>query len=120
MISIKLNLGALTCVRRKEKSAKTGEMMDCLILPIELNSLFVGEKGGVYLDLVAFEIDPSKRNANSKDTHLIKVSLPEEKRKAMTEEQKNAQPIVGNLVVWDGKAEIAAQVLPPDVNDMPF
>jgi len=73
--------------------------VECLVIPLEKNSLFKGTKG-IYLDIIAFEIDPAKRNAESKDTHLVKQSFPKEIRELMSEEDLRKLPIIGNLQVW--------------------
>lgn len=118
-ISSRINLLNLKCsvVNMKAKSG----MMDCLVIPIELNNLFKGDKG-VYLDLIAFEV--INKQANSKDTHLVKQSLPKEKREAMSEEDLKAMPILGNHAVWsDGQStqEPVSNSAPiSEVDDLPF
>lgn len=65
----------------------------CLIIPVDDNdSIFLGEKG-CYLNLTAFEISNPKYD----DTHCLKGDLPKDVREQMTEEQRNAQPILGNM-----------------------
>lgn len=119
MITGKLNLLNLHAVKRLEKGA--AGMVECLIIPIAKNKLFVGEKG-VYLDFIGFEIKEPK--ADSKDTHIVKQSLSKEERETMTDEQLKAMPILGNLSVWSGvgteKAPISSTTtLEPD-SDLPF
>jgi hypothetical protein len=118
MITGKLNLLNLQVVKRFEKSASG--MVECLIIPIEKNKLYIGEKG-VYLDLVAFEIKEPK--ADSKDTHIVKQSLAKDIRESMTDEQLRAMPILGNLSVWSGGGEkepvSSTTTLEPD-SDLPF
>lgn len=93
-LSIKLNLQNLKCVCRFEKS-KLG-LVECLIIPLEQNYLFKGEKG-VYLDLTAFELREKKENK----THLIKQTIPKEIFKAMSDEEKRATPILGDVSTWE-------------------
>lgn len=118
MITGKINLLNLHAVKRYEKSASG--LVECLIIPIEKNKLFVGEKG-VYLDIVGFEIREPKEG--SKDTHVVKQSFSKEAREAMTEEQLKALPILGNLSVLSGgnSAEPVSPTitLQPD-DDLPF
>jgi hypothetical protein len=118
MITGKINLLNLHAVKRFEKGVSG--LVECLIIPIEKNKLFVGEKG-VYLDLVAFEIKNPK--PDSKDTHLIKQSLSKDERSKMSEEQINAMPILGNLSVNTGFTESApvspTTTLDPD-SGLPF
>lgn len=118
-ISSRINLLMLKCsvVNMKAKSG----MMDCLVIPIELNSLFKGDKG-VYLDLIAFELTNKKEG--SKDTHLVKQSLSKDKREAMSEDDLKNMPILGNHAVWSGgqsSQEPASTAIPiNEVDDLPF
>lgn len=117
-ISGKINLLNLHGVIKQMK----GELgpVECLIIPLEKNKLFKGEKG-IYLDVIAFEIE--KQKEGQKDTHIVKQSFSKEVREKMTEEQLKALPILGNLQVWDGVSESApvssTEVLGPD-DDLPF
>ena len=101
MITFKINLMQYKAAIQKVKN-NAGREIDCLVIPIELNSLVKGEKG-VYADFVAFEMKEKKEGRN--DTHLVKQSFPKEIFQKMTEEAKKDQPIFGNLRVWDGTGE---------------
>lgn len=94
MITGKINLLNLHAVKQMVKG-KLGQV-ECLIIPIEKNKLFNGEKG-VYLDIVAFEIKEPKEG--SRDTHLVKQSFNKEAREKMSEEELKSLPILGNLSV---------------------
>ena len=119
MIGGKLNLLNLHAVKRLEKGASGP--VECLIIPIEKNKLYVGEKG-VYLDIVAFEIKEPKEG--SKDTHVVKQSFSKEVREAMTEEQLKALPILGSLAVLSGsggeKEPISSTKTLDEKDDLPF
>ena len=94
-ISGKLNL---TQLKHKIITSKKG--VECLILPIDSNLFYRGEKG-VYLDLTAFEIREPKEKG---DTHLVKQQLPKDVYDKMSDEDKKATPIIGNLKVWGGSS----------------
>jgi hypothetical protein len=114
-LNIKLNLQNLKCACRFEKS-KSG-LVECLIIPLESNYLFKGEKG-IYLDLSAFELKEPK----DKKTHLIKQQFPKEIFKAMTDEEKRNTPIIGDVSTWEHtEAEPVSnsETLPED-SDLPF
>jgi hypothetical protein len=114
-LNIKLNLQNLKCAVRTEKSASG--LVECIIIPIEQNYLFKGEKG-IYLDLTAFELKEPKE----KKTHLIKQQLPKEVFKAMTDEQKKGTPILGDVTTWEHtEPEPISDATPlgPD-DDLPF
>lgn len=91
-IGIKINLQALNGAFLKNLTGRTATKR-CLIIPVDDNpSMFIGEKG-TYLNLVGVEV----KNPQYGDTHLLKGDLPKEVYEAMTDEQRNAQPILGNV-----------------------
>lgn len=97
---------------------KDGDM-ECIVLPIQANNLFKGEKG-IYLDLIAFEIE---KKGDSKDTHLVKQSLSKDERALMSDEEIKAMPILGNLQVWGDFAEIettSSMEVGKEDDDLPF
>ena len=101
-ISIKLNLSQLKNVVR-EMPGKDGKKIKCLIIPIDENQLFTGEKG-IYLDITAIEIkDRSKFSDTQKDTHLLKQSFSKAIYDEMSEEKRTAMPILGNAIQWGRK-----------------
>ena len=117
-ISGKLNLLQLHAVRKMI----TGQLgpVECLVIPIEKNKLFVGEKG-IYLDLIAFELE--KKKEDSKDTHLVKQSFSKEVREAMPEDELKSLPILGNLQVWGEQSEQAVTSnsdLQNEIDPLPF
>lgn len=114
-LNIKLNLQNLNCVCRFEKG-KSGPV-ECLIIPLAANHLFKGTKG-VYLDLTAFELKEKKENK----THLVKQQFPKDVFKAMTDEQKRATPILGDVSVWEHtEAEPVSDLTPmPEGSDLPY
>jgi len=118
-ISTKINLRQLKNIVKTMKR-KDGSEVECLIIPIESNHLFKSEKG-VYLDLIGFGFD--NKIEDSKDTHLVKQSLPKELFDKMSEEDKKSMPILGNHVVW-GRSEPEpqnAQIEEGEVpDDLPF
>ena len=71
----------------------------------------------------AYELKEKK--ADRKDTHLIKQAFPKTVFEAMTDEQKQKTPIIGNLVVW-GYSEPAPvnveieETQPDGTEDLPF
>jgi len=120
MITGKLNLLALKGVVKK-MNGKTG-LMDCLVIPIELNHLFYGQKG-IYLDLVAFDL--KSKPEGSKETHLIKQSFNKEQREKFTQDELDQMPILGGLSVWGGETRITANLddIPEPIegdDNMPF
>jgi len=120
-ISGKLNLLQLHGVV-KMMTGKDKKQVECIVLPIEKNNLFKGEKG-IYLDLIAFEVDPAKRNNDSKDTHLVKQSFPKEVRDLMSEDDLKKLPILGSLQVWGERTEgepVSSSVPQKEEDDLPF
>jgi len=65
----------------------------CLIIPVDDNpNVYVGEKG-CYMNFTAVEV----QNPQYGDTHLIKGDLPKEVYEKMSDEERQAQPIFGNV-----------------------
>jgi hypothetical protein len=108
-ISLKLNLAGLKHTVQKMKGAN-GEV-EVLIIPIDANHLYRGEKG-MYLDLQCIELKNPREG--SKDTHLVKQSLPKDVYNAMSDEDKKAQPILGNAIAW---GEGGGSSSTPEVNE---
>jgi hypothetical protein len=116
-ISGKINLMYLKTAIRNMKG-KDG-YVECLVIPIEANKLFKGEKG-VYLDLIAFE---KEKKGDGKDTHLIKQSFSKDDRALMSDEEIKSFPILGNLQVWDGVTEstpTSSMNVGNEDDDLPF
>ena len=117
-ISTKINLRQLKNVVKKMKR-QDGSEVDCLVIPIKANNLFQSEKA-VYLDLIGFDFE--NKIQDSKDTHLVKQSLPKELFEKMTDEQKKAMPIVGNHIVWARQESEPqnADITEDSDDDLPF
>lgn len=89
---IRIDLLKLNNAFMRNLKGRTAEKR-CLIIPVDDNdSIFLGEKG-CYLNLTAFEVS----NPQYGDTHVIKGDIPKEIRERMTEDQRNALPILGNM-----------------------
>ena len=96
----------------------------CVIIPVEdCDSMFLGEKG-CYLNMTAIEMSETKFN----DTHCIKGDIPKEKRESMSEEQRNAVPIIGGMKPLKPRQipsmevtkTIGQDAFAPDDDDLPF
>ena len=116
-ITIKLNLTQFKSVI-KTLPTQSGSLVDCVVLPIETNHFFRGEKG-VYVDLIAFEL--KQKREDSKDTHSVKQSFSKEYLEQLSQEEKNNMPFIGSLVLWQ---ENISSEKPPvilnDDDDLPF
>lgn len=95
-LTTKLNLAGLKH-SRKLINGKSGQI-DCLIIPIKENHLFIGEKGGLYLDLQHHEIKKPKEKQT--DSHLVKQSLPKDVYEKMTDQERQEKPILGSSRTW--------------------
>jgi len=114
-ITTKLNLLAIPGAVKHELEGKNGKKVKAVVIPIEYANLFEGEKG-VYLDLIGFDI--KNHREGSKDTHLVKQSLPKEK-------QTDDMPILGSHIVWGSRVEktdnvVQDAVVIDDDSDLPF
>lgn len=103
-LSISLNLANLKSAIREFKSAEGGTYK-ALVIPIQKNQMIEGAKGGVYINLIAFARKERKEGENS--THIIKQSFPKDTLEAMSDDEKKALPILGDLIDWAtyGKAQ---------------
>lgn len=72
----------------------------CICVPIDDSGLILGTKG-VYMNAVAIEMKNSRFN----DTHCVKMEVPKEQRETMTEEEREATPIIGGLHPIERKTE---------------
>lgn len=123
MISGSLNLAAMKYVIM-EKRGESG-MIKGMFIPIEANHLQEHSSGGVYLNIVAFEMKEPKDFA----THIVKQSFTKKEREALGEDVIKELPILGNLkttssapaAVDNNAAE--GQVIDGDIeggDDLPF
>lgn len=118
-LKMKIILSGLKHVVRQEKR-KDGSMVECLIIPIDQNYLYRGKDGAMYLDLTAIE-STSPPKEGFKDTHFIKQSLPKEVYDKLTDEERKATPIMGNLFPWSAMGSSAPQVVNQNEDDdLPF
>ena len=115
-LSTKLNIAGLKHSRKLMKG-QSGEI-DCLIIPIKENNLFIGEKG-LYLDLAHHEIkNPAK---DQTDSHLVKQNLPKEIYEAMSDEERRAMPVLGNSRIWEFNSnEPKLEEQTPEDEELPY
>ena len=95
LITGSINLAALTHVKMEVKG-KSGQVKGVFI-PLDVNKIQEHEKGGVFLNVVGFEMKEEKDWA----THIVKQSLSKEVREKMSKEELEAMPILGNLKASD-------------------
>lgn len=89
---IKIDLQKLQSAFLRVFKGKTATKR-CIVIPIEDNpAIFLGEKG-CYLNLTAVGVE----NSQYKDTHFLRGNIPNEAYQKMTEEQRRAFPILGNM-----------------------
>lgn len=95
----------------------------CIIIPVDdCDGMFLGEKG-CYLSMTAIEMREPKYN----DTHCIKVDIPKGQREAMSEEERNAVPILGGLHAIEGQqatmqvnGTLGEEAFEPSEDGLPF
>lgn len=90
----------------------------CLVIPVDDADLYVGKKG-IYLSMVGY---PNERDGESR--HLLKQSFGKEFYEAMSEEERRAAPILGDIVEWipeEMKASNTVDMSETDESDdLPF
>ena len=79
------------------KSPKTGVTKKCLVMPIEDNDFYnkVDEHGKLVIRMT-FDVWKNRETSQYGDTHMVKQSHSKEWNEAHTDEQKKAEPILGN------------------------
>lgn len=120
-IGIRVNLQALNGAFLKNLTGRTATKR-CLIIPVDDNpAMFIGEKG-TYLNMVGVEV----KNSQYGDTHLLKGDIPRDVYEAMTDDQRNAQPILGNVRSIGPKQQVVTGSVNMDApegeqnEDLPF
>lgn len=102
-----------------DKKNKAGQMVKCILLPIEGNQL-TEKDGAVYMD-VRVTVRPEKDQYGQDG--FISKSLPSEVYKEMKDDKEalnKAQPILGNIKDWSGGAQAAPAETIQDDDDLPF
>ena len=89
-LGLRLNLLAFKNAAILNCKGKTSTKR-CIVIPVDDNDLYVGEKA-VYCNLVAFDA-----NLQDGKTHLIKPSIKKDVWDKMTEEERKAIPIIGDV-----------------------
>ncbi len=117
--AIKVNLKTL-----KDTGLVNAKGRKCVLIPVDGNGeIYVGEKG-IYLNLTAIEM---KQASQFGDTHFLKGNLDKDAFAKLTEEERKALPIVGNMrPIERRQAEQPAEpiadgdITPADDEDLPF
>lgn len=86
------------------------------VTKINKSDLFVGEKG-TYLTIDCVEL---KETGKYGDTHLVKQVISSERYKTMTEEERKAVPILGNMKPKEQKTSQTQDPAPAPSSDLPF
>ncbi len=115
-LSIKIDLAKLQSSALVNITGKTGTKK-CIVIPVEDAGLYVGEKG-VYLDLTAFEL----REVKFDQTHIVKQSMKKELYNSLTEEERNAIPIIGGIKMFQSPSMPSDNLTlsPEEADDLPF
>lgn len=92
-------LTALKHVREKRK-IQSGEMVDCIVIPLQPNHLKLTEKGNVYVNFSAWPRKTVSQIEGDKSTHLINHD-PGKEIRDMLKTAGQYPATLGNLTVWD-------------------
>ena len=110
------------------KSPKTGTVKKCLVFPIDDNDFYnkVGEDGKVTVRMT-FDVWKNREVSQFGDTHMVKQSHSKEWNESHSDEDKKAEPILGNgrPIVLKTVEQVnvpAADVVPAENEDdiLPF
>lgn len=89
---ISVNLSKLNGTKVKELKTKDGETVECVIIPVKQNNIFVSEKSGAYLNLSARENKDQRYS-----THSLVVNIDKEEYLKMSQKEKENIPTCGNM-----------------------
>lgn len=97
--NFKLDLSKFEGFGKVTLTGKSGKAKRCIVIPIEGNSVFEGEKG-TYIDLVCFETPNSEYGS-----HMVTLSKTKEEQEHEKQTgERIRKPIVGNLKPFGNKA----------------
>lgn len=97
--NFKLDLSKFEGFGKVTLTGKSGQAKRCVVLPIEDNQIFEGEKG-TYIDLVCFETPNSEYGS-----HMVTLSKTKEEQEHEKQTgERIRKPIVGNLKPFGNKA----------------
>ena len=124
-----INLMALNNAFIEQRKDKNGNTVDCAVIPLKHNWMHKTEKGNVYMRISAREINQDNKREDSKDTHIVSLSVDKETYDKLRSIDKYP-PTLGNLTDWDkvygsgaNQASASPQqstLAPPDADDVPF
>ena len=107
--NFKLDLSKFNGFGKITLQGQSGQKKRCVVLPIEDNQIFEGEKG-TYIDLVCFETPDSEYGS-----HLVTISkTKEEQEQEKTTGERIRKPIVGNLKPFGAQAAPAEEYSLPN------
>lgn len=97
--NFKLDLSKFNGFGKVTLTGKSGQAKRCIVIPIEGNNVFEGEKG-TYIDLVCFETPNSEYGS-----HMVTLSKTKEEQEHEKQTgERIRKPIVGNLKPFGNKA----------------
>lgn len=108
---VKLDLAKLCNTQVVEVQGKK-----CVVIPVDDNGIFLSQKGGIYLDLIARE------NAEPKygQTHYIKRNVSKKTFAEMSNDARDSvKNIVGNLAPFEFENNNTAPQTPTPVSQIP-
>lgn len=105
--------GKIDFKKLKHRTFTGKDGIEYIAFPIKGNHFFEG-KTGLYMDISTF---------THQDKELIKQNIPKEVYNKMSEEERRALPILGELKQWGGTEQTttpAPVVTDTDPDDLPF
>lgn len=112
--NFKLDLSKFNGFGKITLQGQSGQKKRCIVIPIEDNQVFEGEKG-TYIDLVCFETPNSEYGS-----HMVTISkTKEEQEKEKQTGERIRKPIVGNLKPFGSQAAPAEEYEVPTQQPAP-
>lgn len=106
--------------------SKSGEVKKCLVMPIEDNDFYnkVGDDGKVTVRMT-FDVWKNREVSQYGDTHMVKQSHSKEWNESHSDDDRKAEPILGNVrpIVLKTVEQVnvpVAEVVQEDDSELPF
>ena len=110
MLNFRFDYSKLEGFGEIKLQGKSGNIVECIVIPKEINHIFSSEKGGRYQDFVCFPTPDSEYGS-----HMVVVSKTKEEQEHEKQTgERIRKPIVGNLKPFGSQASAGEEYSLPN------
>ncbi|MBQ3990216.1 MAG: hypothetical protein II630_05185 [Bacteroidales bacterium] len=110
MLNFRFDYSKLEGFGEIKLQGKSGNIVECIVIPKEINHIFSSEKGGRYQDFVCFPTPDSEYGS-----HMVVVSKTKEEQEHEKQTgERIRKPIVGNLKPFGSQASASEEYSLPN------